>query len=56
MRILFRFLLVVLVALVVLIVIGPMMPQGSLFHDMSHAVARALHLSWLGPFGVTLVR
>jgi hypothetical protein len=55
MRILFRFLLVILVAVVALMVLGPMMPQGSIIHDMSHAVARALHLSWLGPFGVASV-
>lgn len=54
MRILIRFLVVLLVAVLALMVLGPMMPQGSALHDMSHAMARALHLSWLGPFGLTL--
>lgn len=55
MRILVRVLVVVLVALVAFMVVGPMMPQGSFFHDVSHAFARALHVSWLGPFGLILV-
>lgn len=55
MRILVRFLVLVLVAVVALMVVGTMMPQGSVFHDLSSAFALALHVSWLGPFGVTLV-
>jgi hypothetical protein len=45
-----RLVALVLVALLAVMFLGPLAPEGSFFNDLADGFARALRIRWVGPF------